>query len=286
MVKTASRVSTYMSSPVIMAHRTDSLAHVRNLMIRHKIGKVVITDAEGRRVEGIVSKSDFVRVVYNKKRYVKPLSNIMAYEIMSSPVYAIPPGRTIKSAAHAMIKRKIGSLLVIEGSALPSGIITKADLVRAYSEKYVGRFQVKDFMNDKPPTVHPTHSLYYVIDLMNESGIGKVVVCEGGKVVGVITKSDVMFLNLDTFLRRRVKYYKRMGVVGRGFEGVVRFYTMPLAGDLMTPDPITVGENEDLAMAADVMVKNGVGTLPVTDEEGNLRGLLTKYDVLRALRKV
>ncbi len=282
----ASRVSTYMSSPVIMAYRTDSLAHVRNLMIRHKIGKVVITDEDGRRVEGIISKSDFVRVVYNKKRYVKPLSNIMAYEIMSSPVYAIPPGRTIKSAAHAMIKRRIGSLLVIEGRPLPQGIITKADLVRAYSEKYMGRFQVRDFMNEKPPTVHPTHSLYYVIDLMNESGLGKVVVCDGNKVAGVITKSDVMFLNLESFLKKRVKYYKRMGVIGRGFEGVVRFYTMPLASDLMTPDPITIGEGEDLAVAADVMVKNGIGTLPVVDEGGRLKGLLTKYDVLRALRKV
>ncbi len=281
-----SRVSTYMSSPVITSLRTDSLSHIRNLMIRHRIGKVVITDSPRRRVEGIISKSDFVRVVYNKKRYIKPLSNIMAYEIMSSPVYAIQPGRTIKSAAHAMIKRGIGSLLVIGSEGSLMGILTKADLVRAFAEKYHGRFRVKDFMNVKPPTVTPTHSLYYVIDLMNESGLGKVVVVESGIPIGVITKSDVMFLNLEPFLRRRVKYYKKMSIVGRGFEGVVRFYTIPLAGDLMSPDPLTVGVDEDLAVAADVMVKNRIGTLPVVDGEGALVGLLTKYDVIKALRKV
>lgn len=274
-----------MSSPVITALKNDSLAHVRNLMIRHKIGKVVITDLTGRRVEGIISKSDFVRVVYNRKRYIKPLSNIMAYEIMSSPVYAIQPGKTVKSAAHAMIKRRVGSLLVIGDDRSLLGILTKADLVRAYADKYHGRFRVRDFMSSKVPTASPTHSLYYVIDLMNESGMGKVVVCDGGKVVGVITKSDIMFLNLDSLIRRRVKYYKRMGVVGRGFEGVVRFYTIPLAGDLMSPDPLTVGEDDDLALAADVMVKNGIGTLPVVKGE-ELVGLLTKYDVLRALRRV
>ncbi len=280
------RVSTYMSKPVITATKNDSLAHIRNLMIRHRIGKIVIMDDRGKDVLGIISKSDFVRVVYNRKRYVKPLSNIMAYEIMSSPVYAIQPGRTVKAAAQAMLKRNIGSLLVLDKSGRPAGIITKADLIRAFAEKYFGYFKVSDYMTDRVPVVHLTHSLYYVIDLMSESGLGKVVVTEGNKPVGVITKSDVMFLDLETVRRSRVKYYKRAGIVGRGFEGVVRFYTIPLAGDLMTPDPITVRPSEDLAMAADIMVKNRIGTLPVVDEHGYLVGLLTKKDILRALRRV
>jgi len=255
-------------------------------MIRHKIGKVVITEPSRRRVEGIISKSDFIRVVYNRKRYIKPLTNIMAYEIMSSPVYGVQPGKTIKSAAHAMIKRGIGSLLVIGNDGSLIGILTKADLVRAFAEKYHDRFRVKDFMNVKLPMVMPTHSLYYVIDLMNESGLGKVVVVEEKVPVGVITKSDVMFLNLEPFLRRRVKYYKRVSITGRGFEGIVRFYTMPLAADLMSPNPLTVGIDEDLALAADIMVKNRIGTLPVVNGDGLLAGLLTKYDIIRALRKV
>lgn len=280
------RVSTYMSKPVITATKNDSLAHIRNLMIRHRIGKIVIMDDRGKDVLGIISKSDFIRVVYNRKRYVKPLSNIMAYEIMTSPVYAIQPKRTVKAAAQAMLKKNIGSLLVLDKSGRPAGIITKADLIRAFAEKYFGYFKVSDYMTDRVPVVHVTHSLYYVIDLMGESGLGKVVVTEGNKPVGVITKSDVMFLDLETVNRSRVKYYKRAGIVGRGFKGVVRFYTIPLAGDLMTPDPITVRPSEDLAIAADIMVKNKIGTLPVVDEHGYLVGLLTKKDILRALRRV
>jgi len=281
------RVSTYMSRPIITATKSDSLAHIRNLMIRHKIGKVVITDEKGKEILGIISKSDFVRIIYNKKRYVKPLSAIMGYEIMSTPVYAIHDSKTIKAAAQAMLKRGIGSLVILDSQGGPEGIITKADLVRAYAERYFGHFKVSDYMTDKVPTVHMTHSLYYVIDLMSESGLGKVVVAEGNKPVGVITKSDIMFMNLEeTISRRRVKYYKKAGIVGRGFEGAVRFYTIPLAGDLMTPDPITVRPNDDLALAADVMVKNRIGTLPVVDEHGYLVGLLTKKDLIKALRRV
>jgi len=280
------RVSTYMSRPVITATKNDSLAHVRNLMIRHKIGKVVITDDKGREILGIISKSDFVRIVYNRKRYVKPLSAIMAYEIMTTPVYAIHDSKTIKAAAQAMLKRGIGSLVILDPEGVPEGIITKADLVRAFAERYFGHFKVSEFMSEKVPVVHLTHSLYYVIDLMNDSGLGKVVVTEGNKPIGVITKSDIMFLNIEMTIRRRVKYYKKAGIVGRGFEGSVRFYTIPLAGDLMTPDPITARPSDDLALAADVMVKNRIGTLPIVDEHGYLVGLLTKKDIIKALRRV
>ncbi len=278
------RIASYMSSPVITASKNDSLAHIRNLMIRHRVGKIVIVDSNGN-VAGIISKSDFARIVYNKKRYIKPLSNIMAYEIMSCPVYAIQPGRTIKAAAQAMLRRNIGSLLVIEKSRRPIGIITKADLVRAYAERYHGRARVNDFMETKVPTVQKTHSLYYIVDLMNETGLGKVVVTEGNKPVGVITKLDIMSLSIENTVRSKFKY-RRTGFPGRGSEGAARIYVLPVAGDIMTPDPITVRPNEDLAQAADVMVKNEIGTLPVVDEHDYLVGLLTKKHIIQAIRRM
>ncbi len=279
------RVASYMSSPVITASKNDSLAYIRNLMIRHKVSKIVIVDNSN--VIGMISRSDFIRVVFNKRRYIKPLTNILAYEIMTSPVYAIQPGRTIKAAAQAMLKRNIGSLLVLDKNGKLQGIITRTDLVRAYAERYYGCYKVSDFMSDKVPIVHVTHSLYYVIDLMQETGLGKAVVVEGNKPIGVITKVDIAFLNIPSLIRGgSIKYYKRPGYTGRRFEGIVRLYTIPLAGDLMTPDPITVRPEEDLAIAADIMVKNGIGTLPVTSSEGDLVGLLTKKDVIKALRRL
>ena len=278
------KVASYMSSPVITALKSDSLAHIRNLMIRHKIGKVVIT--ERNNVVGIISKSDFIRVLYNRKRYIKPLTNILAYEIMTSPVYAIQPGRTIKAAAQAMLKRDIGSLLVIDRDGRLSGIITRTDLVRAYAERYHGYYRVHDFMMQKVPTVNVAHSIYYVLDVMRESGVNKVVVTDGEKPVGVITKADITFLNITSLTRESAKFYKQHGITGRGFEGVVRIYTIPLAADIMSSNPLTVGPSEDLAIAADIMVKNRIGTLPVIGKERRLAGLLTKKDIIKALRRV
>ncbi len=281
------RVTSYMSSPVITAKKNDNLAHIRNLMIRHKIGKVVITEEDGETIYGIISKSDFVRILYNRKKYIKPLEMLFAYEIATTPVLAVSDNRTIKAVAQIMVKRNIGSLLVLDKDQKLIGIVTKADLVRAYAEKYHGVYKVEDFMNRNPPTVSLSHSVFYVIDLMSTSGVGKVVVVEKGKPVGVITKSDIMFLNIEGLLSvSRVKFVKKRGISGRGFESVVRVYSLPIASDVMTPDPITVKPSEDLAVAADVMTKNRIGTLPVVDDEGNLVGLLSKQDILNALRQV
>ncbi len=280
------RVVSYMSSPVITAYENDNLAHIRHLMIRHKIGKVVIKNPSTDEVSGIISKSDFITILYNRRKYVKPLTNIFAYEIMTQRAYAVEANRSIKHVANLMYKKRIGSLIVLDNKGKLVGIITKADLVRAYAERYQGRFRVSDFMLTDFPRVHLTHTLHYVVDLMRETGIGKAVVTDNDRPVGVITKSDVIFLDIESLLRRPVKYYKRAGLTGRRHAGVVRIYMLPLAMDIMTPDPLTVRYNEDLAIAADVMVKNRIGTLPVVDESDNLVGLITKRDIIKALRRV
>ncbi len=277
------KIASYMSSPVITAPKDSNLAYIRDLMIRHKISKVVITEKDN--VVGIISRSDFVRVAYNRKRYVKPLTEILAYEIMSSPVYAVQPSKTIKAAAQAMLKKGIGSLLVIGREEKPVGIITRTDLVRAYAERYHGRFKVREFMSTKVPVVHMTHSLYYVVDLMYETGINKVVVIDKGIVMGVITKADITFFNLDIISRITRHKGRRLALTrALGLTGLTHVSAFPLACDVMTPNPLTITPDEDLALAADVMVKHRIGTLPVVREDGKLVGLLTKLDILKALK--
>lgn len=53
-------------------------------------------------------------------------------------------------------------------------------------------------------------------------------------------------------------------------------------GEVMTQRPIAVGESTDLASAAEVMEKNNVGAVLVTDEN-QLLGILTEQDVVRKL---
>ena len=276
------KISTYMSKPVITVSKDDNLYYVRNLMIRHRISRVVVT--EGNVISGIISKSDFIRILYNKKRCSKPLTRIYAYEIMSSPVYAIQSSKTIKAAANAMLRRNIGSLLVIENGKL-LGIITKTDLVRAFAERYEGKFKVSEFMHRRVPTTTPAHTVYHVITLMQDTGMGKVVVTdERNHVVGVLTKSDIMFMGINPLIRGNIDIIKRLGLTGGDIDFSFRICILPLVGDIMTRDPLVVSPDDDLSIAADIMVKHRLGTLPVVNDSDELVGLLTKDCVIKALK--
>ncbi len=276
------KISTYMSKPVITVSKDDNLYYVRNLMIRHRISRVVVP--EGNVISGITSKSDFLRILSNKKRCSKPLTRIYAYEIMSSPVYAIQPSKTIKAAANAMLRRNIGSLLVIENGKL-LGIITKTDLVRAFAERYEGKFKVSEFMHRRVPTTTPAHTVYHVITLMQDTGMGKVVVTdERNHVVGVLTKSDIMFMGINPLIRGNIDIIKRLGLTGGDIDFSFRICILPLVGDIMTRDPLVVSPDDDLSIAADIMVKHRLGTLPVVNDSDELVGLLTKDCVIKALK--
>ncbi|MEM4498998.1 MAG: CBS domain-containing protein [Sulfolobales archaeon] len=277
------KVSSFMSSPVITASKEEPLINVRNLMLTHRIGRVVIL--EHGKVAGIVCKSDFSRIVFNRKRYLKPLNAIRVDEIMSTPVYAISPNKTLKSAAQFMLKREVSSLPVIDSNGKLVGIITKHDILKAFSSKFHNIFKVSDFMVKNPLTVSPTHSIYYVIDLLLQSEQKKVIVVDGGRPVGIITKSEILnaLLGVDVnspTVKHTHRFFKTL------LYELIETHPVLIASDFMIENPITIAQDEDLAMASDIMVKNRIECLPVTDSKGFLIGLISKDNIVRALKEV
>ena len=276
------KVSSYMTSPVIAASPYDNLAHIRNLMIRHHVGRVVIV--EDSKPIGIITKSDFIRALFSRRRYTKPLEEIKAEEVMTRELIVIEENKSIKNAAKLMIRYGISGLPVVTRDGGLVGIITLTDLTRAYAERYRGRLRVFDAMRKDPPIVSRSHSLFYIADLLSKDPAGKVIVVEGNKPVGIITKSDVAFLN-TLLLSHNIKYIKRTSIE-KGRATAVRIYAIPIAADIMTPNPLTTKPLEDLALAADTMIKNNISGLPVVDDEGNLMGIVTKIEIARALSKL
>lgn len=278
----APKVSSFMSSPVITAAKDDSLITIRNLMLVHMIGRVVIL--ERGKVSGIVCRSDFTKIAFNRKRCLKPLDSIAVEEIMSTPVYAISPNKTLKSAAQFMIKHKIGSLPVIDANGSLVGIITKHDMLKAFSSKFYNIFKISDFMVEKPAVVSPTHSIYHIIDVLLQSEMKRIIVVDNSKPIGIITRSDILFTILGISegfptIKYTYKHFKNV-------SELLRTHSILTASDIMVEDPITVTHDEDLAMASDIMVKNRVECLPVVNSQGALVGLISKDDVIKALREI
>jgi CBS domain-containing protein len=58
--------------------------------------------------------------------------------------------------------------------------------------------------------------------------------------------------------------------------------TGPTVGELMSIEPITIGIDEAIGDAEQLMSKRGITGLPVVDRLGRLQGVLSQTDIVRA----
>jgi CBS domain-containing protein len=58
--------------------------------------------------------------------------------------------------------------------------------------------------------------------------------------------------------------------------------TGPTVGELMSIEPVTIGVDEPIGMAEQLMLKRGITGLPVVDRVGRLKGVLSQTDIVRA----
>jgi CBS domain-containing protein len=272
-----------MSSPVITARMTDNLAYVRNLMLKHGISRVVIVN-EFLKPISIITKRDVIRIVISKEWRGMPLESIYVSDVKGPMELKLAtPRMTVTRAAKMMTRNLISGLPVVSPSSGDLvGIITKTDLLEAYVDGYSGAYKVGDLMTKNPITVKRTHTLFRVQELLARYNISRVVVVDNDRPVGVITETDVVFSKQakpssarDKFIKQRVKSHK-------GRETVVRIYMVPIAEDVMTPDPYVVEVDQDAAKAASVMLEHGISGLPVV-KQGRLVGIITKTDLVKGI---
>src|SRR5262245_8428335 len=103
---------------------------------------------------------------------------------MSAPAVVVPPVAPAHAALGFMEKRKIRRLPVVENGRLV-GIVTRADLEGAKDRK------VEDAMTRAPLTVGPDDTLERAAATMFRNKVSGLPVVEEGRVVGILTESDL-----------------------------------------------------------------------------------------------
>ena len=102
-----------------------------------------------------------------------------------------------------------------------------------------------------PITLTPNDTLQKARKLMEEYGISGFPIVDGRKLVGILTKRDLLFR--DPYLKCK---------------------------DVMTKDVITAPPDIDTQQAKQLLAKHRIEKLPLVDKDGNLVGLITAKDIL------
>ena len=280
------RVSSYMTDKVVTISPDDTLAHARRVMLNTGVNRLVVVEDD--QPVGMLTVTDVIRAIMDK--FVgHPLDSIYVSQAMTRDLKTIRITQTIKTAAATMIKYKIGGLPVVTADDRLAGIITRTDLLRAYADKGHGLFMTGQVMRREVAVVKPEHHIFYVVNKLQADPAGKVVVVDGeNRPIGIIAKRDIAFVTLPPTAspKRRGKLRKRK-VVDPLKDRVVaaRFYSIQVAEDIMTPNPVTTTPDTDLADAAALMYEQGIGALPVVNEDGELIGIVTKVNVVEVIAR-
>jgi len=146
---------------------------------------------------------------------------------------------------------------------------------------------IREIMDAEPATVRPDTPVEDVVRLLRDHELpGVPVVDESGACVGIVTEADLVLPDDQGDLH--IPHYVNLfgGTVfleplGR-FEQRLRKAFASSAGDMMTPDPDSVGPESTVRDAARLIHESGHNRLPVL-ENGRLVGVVTRMDVLGAL---
>jgi CBS domain-containing protein len=126
-------------------------------------------------------------------------------EIMSCPVFAVAPDSSIKEAAQLLVEHGISALPVLDANGGLVGIVSEADLVPiqarpdprsqatppAPSAGTMPRV-VSDVMTRRVISVHLGSEVSQAVRIMLEAGIKRVPVVKGRKVVGILSRRDLV----------------------------------------------------------------------------------------------
>ncbi|MCS4542299.1 MAG: CBS domain-containing protein [Euryarchaeota archaeon] len=282
------KVADIMTDEIVIVKPTEPLAHIRKLLLKHEISRLVVVDDMFNPI-GIISKHDIARATSKggppwRRR---PIDRIPAQRLMTSNIKTIDLDLPVKEVAQIMLSNKLGGLPVIEDNKLV-GIITKTDMTRFYAENGKSKAKIVDLMTNNVITVNNLHSLSHVIKTLNKHKIARLVVVGGvNQPVGILTLSDLSFAFLERPTEgipiKKVQYTRKAEHAGRPIFRHVKSFALLTAEDAMTPNPITINEAQDAVEGADIMIKRGISGLPVLNENDELVGIITKTDFVKGI---
>jgi len=116
---------------------------------------------------------------------------IYVKDVMTRHVRTIGEESSISQAAKVMARWKIGALVIVRGDRA-TGILTEGDVSRLVAKGLDPRSTPVTIGRKKLVTVAPGERIEVAAKMMGDAGIKKLPVLEEGKLVGILTQTDIV----------------------------------------------------------------------------------------------
>jgi diguanylate cyclase (GGDEF)-like protein/PAS domain S-box-containing protein len=178
---------------------------------------------------------------------------------MSSPVRTIHRKTSVGEASMRFREEKVRHFLVVDDEGDHHGIVTQTDVVHSQGiEYYVLLREVRSVLSREPVVVPGELPLGSVAEKMRRLEVDAVVVQGDGGILGILTERDMIRL-----------------ISGQQFRST--------AWDMASKPLVAVSGSSSLYHARGIFAEKRIRHLGVTDDRGELLGLITYGDILESI---
>jgi len=271
----------------------DTVEHARKLMIKTRSNYLVVVDEKGE-IIGAVTKWSMLRAIAVKgpiwKRRIH--DKYFIEYVMDRNLPKIPANASVEEAAYMLVEAHAEIGIVVDKNDNIVGFVTKDDIVKAYAQHYAVRTRVENLMMPgRVGIVHPHHSLYHAIKKMQVFYLDALTVYDGSKIIGVISANRLPFVAFEDAVEgiksRRLIWVRKL-VKGGPRRGRYVKVTPLLVIDatVQLPENARVRPSDSIAKVIELMERYNVDGIPVVDEEGAVKGVICKNDIVRDLARI
>jgi CBS domain-containing protein len=122
------------------------------------------------------------------------MKNILVSDVMTREPVSALPNINLLDCAKIMVKKKVGSVLLVKDKKLV-GFISEKDILLALIKKGKGdlhKIKAVDVSARKIAVISPFANLMKAIEKMKTTKFDRLPVIQKGELVGVITKKDIL----------------------------------------------------------------------------------------------
>lgn len=179
-------------------------------------------------------------------------------DIMSKEIISVSPEETVSKFISLIEKHHIHEALVCDNKKLLGIVYSKNIIAKGITDPSTTK--IRSIMNFPSAHVSPEDDVEVATDLIFKTGLRALPVCEKNKVLGIISIFDLMEMAAKS------KQFRQTTV------------------DLVAPLPDVMMSNYDIGKARVLMREKNISHLPIVDRDGNLAGIVTTFDLLKAVK--
>ena len=253
------------SKEFLKVQENDTVSSVQSLFKEGLTPFLAAFDSKGS-YKGVISQKSIKRSSFDASgTKVKTLTQ-------SAP--AVTLHDTLSKVAKLMIESEIRQLPVYSENKL-LGFVTDENVIHGAIMEQWGNTHVEEIMSKKPFVLEEDEPLGAVLSLLRSEGISHVPIVKEGKLVGIVSISDI----IDNIFQP--KHVQRFGErVGQKVSAL----SIPAKGIMVQP-VITVLPDSKLRDAEAQMHKFNISSLVIVSK-GRPVGIITKRDFLEPLAQM